>query len=313
MSEILWSVVVPTYNRLPILQKCLAALEKQTITEPYEVLVIDDGSSDGTVEFLSANSDRYPHLRLLTQDHAATATARNYGIDSALGKYIAFVDSDITVNPEYLQAHTETLAQAEKVYSYGRIIDTSNLIAPDSEAVPAIPFFTAALFDTCNLAIARKWLLEAGKFDTGFFEYGWEDFELGMRVKNLGLKRLTCAGAIAFHYHAPFAIDKMPRLLELEEQRGRMSIIFYHKHPTWEVKLMIQKTWLHLALWGILTLGGTINDRSLKPLLTWLCDRNKSAIAMEIFRIYMNWYTVIWMYRNWEKESQLLFGKPTHK
>ena len=76
MSEMLWSVVVPTYNRLPILQKCLAALEKQTITAPYEILVIDDGSSDGTVEFLRANSDRYPHLRLLTQDHAAAAAAR---------------------------------------------------------------------------------------------------------------------------------------------------------------------------------------------------------------------------------------------
>jgi hypothetical protein len=86
-----------------------------------------------------------------------------------------------------------------------------------------------------------------------------------------------------------------------------MSIIFYQKHPTLEVKLMIQKTWLHLALWGILTLGGTLNDRTLKPLLTWLCDQGKSEIAMEIFRIYMNWYTVIWMYRNWDRESKLMF------
>ncbi len=308
MSEMLWSVVVPTYNRLPILQKCLAALERQTITDPYEILVIDDGSSDGTVEFLTTHRDRYPHLRLLTQDHAAAAAARNYGIDSALGKYIAFVDSDITVNPEYLQAHTEVLAQGDKVYSYGRIINTTNLESPDSEPVPPIPIFTAAIFDTCNLAIARQWLLAAGKFDTGFFQYGWEDFELGMRIKQLGLKRLTCAGAIAFHYHAAFSIDKMPRLLDLEEQRGRMSIIFYQKHPTWEVKLMIQKTWLHLALWGILTLGGLLNDRTLKPLLSWLCDRGKSEFAMEIFRIYMNWYTVLWMYRNWDRERKLLFG-----
>jgi len=49
VSEILWSVVVPTYNRLPILQKCLTALENQTITQPYEVVVVDDGSTDGTV------------------------------------------------------------------------------------------------------------------------------------------------------------------------------------------------------------------------------------------------------------------------
>lgn len=306
MSEILWSVVVPTYNRLPILKKCLAALEKQTITHPYEVLVIDDGSADGTVEFLQANPDRYPHLRLLTQNHAAAATARNYGIDAARGEYIAFVDSDIIVNPDYLKAHTATLARGDKFYSYGRIINTSNLEAPDSETVPPIPVFTGAIFDTCNLAIARKWLIQAGKFDTGFFQYGWEDFELGMRIKNLGLQRLTCAGAIVFHYHAPFSIDQMPRLLDAEEQRGRMSILFYYKHPTWEVKLMIQKTWLHLLLWGILTLGGALNDRTLKPLLGWLCDRGKSQIAMEIFRIYMNWYTVIWMYRNWEREKQLM-------
>jgi hypothetical protein len=65
---------------------------------------------------------------------------------------------------------------------------------------------------------------------------------------------------------------------------------------------MIQKTWLHLILWGTLTLGGTINDRRLKPFLAWLCDRGKPALALEIFRIYMNWYTVIWMYRHWDQE-----------
>ena len=62
-----------------------------------------------------------------------------------------------------------------------------------------------------------------------------------------------------------------------------------------------------LSITGAATLGGTLNDRTLKPVLIWLCDRGNSEVAMEIFRIYMNWYTVIWMYRNWDKESKLIF------
>ena len=306
MSEMLWSVVVPTYNRLPILQKCLAALENQTITQTYEVVVVDDGSSDGTVEFLQSHTDEFPHVRLLLQNHEGAAIARNTGIDAAKGEIIVFIDSDLVVTPVFLESHAQSLKGKERFFTYGLVINTSNFDDPTSEKVK-ITDISNAFFATGNVAISKHWLIEAGKFDTSFRQYGWEDLELGVRLKNLGLKLIKCPEAVGYHWHPAFTIDKMQRMLDVEEQRGRMSIVFYQKHPTWEVKLMIQKTWLHLALWGILTLGGTLNDRTLKPLLTWLCDRGKSEVAMEIFRIYMNWYTVIWMYRNWEKESKLLF------
>ena len=312
MSKMLWSVVVPTYNRLPILQKCLAALEKQTITQPYEVVVVDDGSTDGTVEFLQSHTDDFPHVRLLLQNHEGAAIARNTGIDAAKGEIIVFIDSDLVVTPVFLESHAKSLISKEKgkdrFFTYGLVINTNNFDDPIAEKVK-ITDISNAFFATGNVAIAKHWLIEAGKFDTSFRQYGWEDLELGVRLKNLGLKLIKCPEAVGYHWHPAFTIDKMQRMLDVEEQRGRMSIIFYQKHPTWEVKLMIQKTWFHLALWGFLTLGGTLNDRTLKPLLTWLCDRHKSEVAMEIFRIYMNWYTVIWMYRNWEKESKLLFGR----
>ena len=306
MSEILWSVVVPTYNRLPILQKCLTALENQTITQPYEVVVVDDGSTDGTVEFLQSHADDFPHTRLLLQNHEGAAIARNTGIDSAKGEIIVFIDSDLVVTPVFLESHAQSLTGKDRFFTYGLVINTNNFDDPTSEKVK-ITDISNAFFATGNVAIAKHWLIEAGKFDTSFRQYGWEDLELGVRLKNLGLKLIKCPEAVGYHWHPAFTIDKMQRMLDVEEQRGRMSIVFYQKHPTWEVKLMIQKTWLHLALWGVLSLGGMLNDRTMKPLLTWLCDRGKPALALEIFRIYLNWYTVIWMYRNWEQERKIMF------
>ena len=61
------SVVIPTYNRLPILTKCLHALEAQQLEAVYEVVVVDDGSTDGTVDFLTRHAASFPHVRLLVQ------------------------------------------------------------------------------------------------------------------------------------------------------------------------------------------------------------------------------------------------------
>jgi len=303
MEQPKWTVVIPTYNRLNILKKCLAALENQNFDQNYEILVVDDGSTDDTVDFLRSHPNQFPHVKVLQQNHAAAAAARNLGIDSAQGEYIVFVDSDIIVTSDYLAGHAEALANEDRAFTYGRLINTANFDDPTSEKSDIV-FFPGAYFDTCNAAIAKKWLVQAGKFDLQFNEYGWEDLELGVRLKKLDLKLIKCAKALGYHYHAPFSLSQIPRLLNAEEQRGRMAVRFYQKHPTLNVALMIQRTPLHLVLWGILTLGGLLNDRSLRPLLNWLIEQNKSEVAMEIFRIYMNWYNVCWMYANWNKELQ---------
>ena len=64
------SVVIPTYNRLPILKKCLDALENQILNveiHNFEIVIVDDGSTDGTVDWLRNNIETYPHLRLFEQ------------------------------------------------------------------------------------------------------------------------------------------------------------------------------------------------------------------------------------------------------
>lgn len=306
-----FSVVIPTYNRKPILEKCLRSLEQQVIPpcspiQGYEVVVVDDGSTDETVGWLQANAEALPHVRLFLQDHQGPAAARNLGVERATGDTIIFIDSDLVVTEVFLQAHAMALVEgakrlgSDRLFTYGRVINTCNFDDPTAEPFK-VTDFSAAYFATGNVAIARHWLEQAGLFDTRFQLYGWEDLELGVRLKNLGLTLVKCPEAVGYHWHPPFALSQIPNLIDKEIQRGRMGVLFYQKHPTWDVRLMIQMTWLHRVLWGVLSLGGRLNERTLAPLLQWLIDRGKPQLALEIARVFLNWYNVQGVYAAYDE------------
>jgi glycosyltransferase involved in cell wall biosynthesis len=298
------SVVIPTYNRKPILIQCLNALEKQDWQGDYEVVVVDDGSTDGTVEFLKESTQRFPHAKLYLQDHKGPAAARNLGIEKAQGDTVIFIDSDLVVTEVFLRSHVEILNQhpGEKVFTYGRVVNTANFENPTSEPYK-ITDMSRAYFATGNVAIAKDWLVQAGPFDEAFSLYGWEDLELGVRLKNLGLKIIQCPQAIGYHWHPAFSMDQLPSLIRKEFERGKMGVIFYKKHPTWDVRMMIQMTPLHQVLWGLLSLGGTLNEKTMAPLLQYLIDRGRSQLALEIARIFLNWYNVQGVYEAYRESS----------
>ncbi|WP_171843571.1 glycosyltransferase family 2 protein [Nostoc sp. NIES-3756] len=300
------SVVIPTYNRRPILEKCLRALEVQTLSastviRDYEIVLVDDGSTDGTLNWLAAHKQEFPHVRWFEQDHAGPAAARNLGVEQAQGDIIIFIDSDLVVLENFLQAHSDALVQgqekleSDRFFTYGAVINTCNFDNPTAEPYK-ITDFSAAFFATGNVAIPKHWLEKAGLFDTGFQLYGWEDLELGVRLKNLGLQLIKCPTAVGYHWHPPFNLDQIPNLIDKEIQRGRMGVLFYKKHPTWEVRMMIQMTWLHRLLWGILSFNGALNEKTMAPLLQWLIKSGRSQLALEIARIFLNWYNVKGVY-----------------
>jgi len=98
------SIVVPIYNAESTLETCLNSILAQTTTSDYEVILIDDGSKDGSAticnEFVSKNSDK---IRYIRQENSGPATARNKGIDNSKGKYIGFVDADDTIAPNMIE------------------------------------------------------------------------------------------------------------------------------------------------------------------------------------------------------------------
>jgi glycosyltransferase involved in cell wall biosynthesis len=303
--DVFLTVVIPTYNRLPILTKCLRALESQqydrAIVADYEVVVVDDGSTDGTIDWLRDRASEFPHVKLLEQAHCGPSAARNLGVQAATGDTIIFIDSDLVVTDVFLQSHGLVLRQgqrdlgSDRFFTYGRVINTANFEEPTAEPYK-VTDFSAAFFATGNVAIAKHWLVEVGLFDTGFQLYGWEDLELGVRLKNLGLKLLKVPDAVGYHWHPAFTLEQIPKLIDQEIQRGRMGVLFYQKHPTWEVRMMIQMTWLHKILWGLLSVGGRLNERTMAPFLQWLIDRGKPGLALEAARIFLNWYNVQGVY-----------------
>lgn len=309
-----FSIVIPTYNRLPILQKALRALEIQTfdpqIVTGYETIVVDDGSTDGTIEWLNSNMAELPHLNIYEQAHKGASAARNLGVERAQGDTIIFIDSDIVVTPTFLQSHADALVREQQalgndqVFTYGAVINTANFEEPTSEQYKIIDF-SNAYFATTNVAIARHWLLEVGLFDLGFDLYGWEDLELGVRLKNCGIKMVKCPEAVGYHWHPAFSLDRIPRLIEQEIERGKMGVVFYKKHPTLDVKIMIQMTVFHRILWNILSVGGALNERTMKPLLQWLIDRNKPQLAEQFARIFLNQYSVQEVHSAYQKSLKL--------
>ncbi len=276
------SIVIPTYNRLPILQKCLLALEKQQfnheLISQYEIVLIDDGSTDETLTWIAENQSQLTHVKIFQQDHQGAAAARNLGIKKAEGDTIIFIDSDLVVTENFLQAHSNALVRGreklgsdlaegealrdlaegealrDRLFTYGAVINTCNFDNPTSEPYK-ITDSSAAYFATGNVAISKYWLEKAGMFDTQFQLYGWEDLELGVRLKKFGLKLIKCPEAVGYHWHPPFNLEQIPNLIDKEIQRGRMGVIFYQKHPTFAVKMMIQMTILHRILCGVLCLG----------------------------------------------------------
>ncbi|MEB3234309.1 MAG: glycosyltransferase family A protein [Cyanobacteriota bacterium] len=291
-----FSVVIPTYNRLPILQKCLRALEQQQLVAAisgYEVVLVDDGSTDDTVAWVQSQAEALPHVRLICQNHGGPAAGRNRGVQAARGDVIVFIDSDLVVTCGFLSAHAAALQQAwtrqgdRRCFTYGAVINTANFEDPTSER-HKLRDASWAYFATGNVAIDRSVLEQAGLFDTAFRLYGWEDLELGERLRRLGVQLIRCPQAVGYHWHPALSLEQIPRLIEVERERARMGLVFYRKHPSRRVRLIIQYPRFPWLLWELRTLGGLLNERSLRPLLAWLIRNGQAAWAMELLRLPLN-------------------------
>jgi Predicted glycosyltransferases len=206
---------------------------------------------------------------------------------------IVFIDSDLVVGPDFLLSHARALEHDWRSsgnrlsFTYGAVINTADFHNPRGER-HKLRDLSWAYFATGNVAIERTLLERAGLFDTAFHLYGWEDLELGERLRALGVRLVRCPAAVGYHWHPALRLEQIPRLVQVEQERARMALVFFRKHPSWRVRFIIQYTWLHLALWNLLTAGGLFNERSLRPLLAWLIRRGRPDLAMELLRLPLN-------------------------
>ena len=99
--ETLVSVIVPVYNVQNYLNKCLDSLANQTYTN-YEVILVNDGSTDKSLTICEEYAEKYPFFRLINQENSGVSVARNKGLDEAKGTFLTFVDSDDYISNDYI-------------------------------------------------------------------------------------------------------------------------------------------------------------------------------------------------------------------
>jgi glycosyltransferase involved in cell wall biosynthesis len=196
-SRSLVSVVIPTYNRRQFVAETIDSVLAQTYGE-IEVIVVDDGSTDGTGEYLKARYSTEPRFRYLWQENAERARARNTGIKAAQGEYVAFLDSDDLWLPEKLEAQMRLLtAHPEMVMavSWFEFIDEQHrtlgvFASPDMADVASGDFarrmIAANRIGSPTPVIKREVLLDAGMFCPDCKVLCFEDWELWTRVSVFG-------------------------------------------------------------------------------------------------------------------------------
>lgn len=266
------SVVIPTYNQAELLHHCLLSLTNQTLDPAsYEIVVVDDGSTDHTGDVLEEFRGRIKPVRLPA--NRGRSAARNVGIAQARGRLIVFVDSDVVVRRDFLQAHLHVhTREGSGILSRGPVV----LVRSAAEAVRArVPRIGAspAYLDTANAAVEKSALLQAGGFDEMFPGYGWEDFELGMRLRRLGIRRVFSRQAVAFHVQPSPRWEAIGELLGKEEARAQSAVYFYRKFPSFETRVLIQATAIHGLVYWLLAGGGALGPENIvgvvKKLLRW--------------------------------------------
>ncbi len=237
----LFSVIVPTYNRLPILRRCLAALEAQTLPSAhFEVIVIDDGSFDATQELLTQY--RPPFLfHYLRQKNSGTGAARRNGVAHASGEYLLLMNDDTICDRDLLKQHL----QVQRKYAPERWAVLGNFEYPAAARHRALtryfcvePFMFPQVsmeegcpygyshFITCNLSICRDAVAEAGSFDS-IYKLS-EDTELGIRLFEQGYRVLYHPDAHAFHDHLPYPAHNLIRRARVY---GEDYFYMFGKHP----------------------------------------------------------------------------------
>lgn len=128
------SVILPTYNRERLLPRAVDSVLAQTLGD-FELLLVDDGSRDGTAEMVAARYGHDPRLRYLRKENGGTASARNHGLNQARGSLVAFLDSDDLWLPGYLASQAAWLELNPQA---GLVVADARYEGPWGRAAPTV-------------------------------------------------------------------------------------------------------------------------------------------------------------------------------
>lgn len=252
------SLVVPTFNRRETLAVVLPSLLEQKTRRPYEILLCDSGSTDGTADLVASFHD--PRLRHLVGENRGRSGARNLGIREARAPLVLFTDADIIADPhlveEHFRIHEGQAApcavvgrevQVDTLQEYERVrgdLGQGRTLHPDARKTLSWLYFL-----TGNASVPRAALEAVGRFDENFTGYGHEDLELGYRLRRHGLQIRYNPRAVNYHWH-PVGFEEKCQKMRLA---GISTVRFYNKHRDVRIKLLLGMNPLSLTAHWILS------------------------------------------------------------
>ncbi len=203
-EESVISVIVPAYNAAETLNQCLAALEQQTLSgHDYEVIVVDDGSSDQTAKIARSRG-----VRLIQQSNAGPAAARNRGARETRGDLLLFTDADCAPAPDWLERMMAPFSDPQVVGAKGTYrTRQTDLVARFVQLEYEGKYARMAgldridFVDTYSAAYRRDVFLTNGGFDSNFTTASVEDQEFSFRLARKGYRLVFCPDAIVYHQH----------------------------------------------------------------------------------------------------------------
>ena len=197
------SVIIPAYNAASTIDTCLEALEQQTVPgDAYEILVVDDGSSDGTPDRVRA----HPDARLFTQERAGPAAARNLGARHARGDLLLFTDADCQPTRDWIEQMVapfddEATAAVKGAYlsRQREIVARFVQLEYEDKYARMARQLTIDFVDTYAAAYRRDLFVAQGGFDAAYPVASVEDQEFSFRLARRGLKMCFAPRARVYH------------------------------------------------------------------------------------------------------------------
>jgi GT2 family glycosyltransferase len=227
-----------TYNRAALLDRVLDACFEQTVApHDYEIVVVDDGSADATPDVLErARSRATCRFEIVRQPNRGLAAARNAGIERARGERIIFIDDDVLALPNFVEEHLRARARANAAIVRGGAIEVYDL---DELPPPvwSVRNYSGNYFWTTNVSVPLATIREIGGFDESFSEYGWEDIDVGLRLRSRGVRAIFHPKALVYHYKPRLGARDLERLVAQSRAQARTAARLVRLHPHWRAYL----------------------------------------------------------------------------
>lgn len=274
------SVQICTFNRRALLGQVLGALFAQDLDpDEYEIILVDDGSTDGSYEQVISRLSPPCRLHVVRQRNAGLARGRNVGLERASGDVVLFMDDDVLATRNLLSSHLRFHAQHPNSICRGAAINVVSF-----ERLPPPKYsprnYSGAYFWTTNVSVNRSLVERAGRFDERFREYGWEDLELGFRLRSAGVPSLLARDAVVYHYKPPMNPEQFGSVARQARAQARTARVFLEKHPHWRIALATGQ--LAPLLWWsrVARLGGwpALMEKIAQP------GRERAAFPMSLRR-----------------------------